>query len=101
LMACAGLLMPIGLVAGVPFPSAIQWLKHAGMENHIPWMYAISGVSSVAGSAMALLIAIGFGFQQALVASAGCYLLVYMLVRSASELELNQMGMTIGTALLN
>ncbi|MGE5259157.1 MAG: hypothetical protein ACM3KE_20975 [Hyphomicrobiales bacterium] len=101
LIACAGLLMPVGLVAGVPFPSAVQWLKHAGMENHIPWMYAINGVSSVAGSTMTLLIAIGFGFQQALLAGAGCYLLVYVLVRSASELELNQMGITIGTALLS
>jgi len=100
-MACLGLLMPIGLVAGVPFPSAVQWLKHRGMENHIPWMYGLNGVSSVAGSAMALLVAIRFGFQQVLLASAGCYLLIYFLTRNACEQELNKMRVTIGASALN
>lgn len=100
-LACAGLLMPIGLIAGVPFPSAVQWLNHQGMEDHIPWMYGINGVSSVAGSAMALLIAIRFGFQQALWASAGCYLLVFFLVRKAGEQKVNKMRAKIGTAALH
>lgn len=101
LMAGVGLLMPLGLVAGVPFPSAVQWLKRLGMENHIPWMYGINGVSSVAGSAVALLVAIRFGFQQALVASAGCYLLVFFLVRKAGEPELRQAKVKIGASALN
>jgi predicted membrane-bound spermidine synthase len=85
LLACVCLLMPIGIIAGVPFPSAVQWLKNLGMENHIPWMYGINGVSSVAGSVLSLLVATSFGFQQALLASAACYLLVYFLMRIACE----------------
>jgi hypothetical protein len=95
------LLMPIGVIAGVPFPSAVQWLTHQGMENHIPWMYGINGVSSVAGSTLALLVAIRFGFQQALWASAGCYLLVFLMVRKAGEQKVNRMRVTIGTTALN
>jgi hypothetical protein len=85
LIACVLLLMPVGAVAGVPFPSAVQWLKNLGMQNVIPWMYGINGVGSVAGSALSLLVATSFGFQQALLASAACYLLVYFLMRIACE----------------
>jgi hypothetical protein len=85
LIACVLLLMPVGVVAGVPFPSAVQWLKNLGMENLIPWMYGINGVSSVAGSALSLLVATSFGFQQALLASAASYLLVYFLMRIACK----------------
>jgi predicted membrane-bound spermidine synthase len=85
LLACVCLLMPIGIIAGVPFPSAVQWLKNLGRENLIPWMYGINGVSSVAGSALSLLVATSFGFQQALLASAACYLLIYFLMRIACE----------------
>jgi len=85
LLACVCLLMPIGIIAGVPFPSAVQWLKNLGMENLIPWMYGINGVGSVAGSTLSLLVATSFGFQQALLASAVCYLLVYFLMRIACE----------------
>lgn len=85
LIACVLLLMPVGVVAGVPFPSAVQWLKNLGMQNVIPWMYGINGVSSVVGSALSLLLATSFGFQQALLASAACYLFLYFLMRTACE----------------
>ena len=85
LIACVLLLMPVGVVAGIPFPSAVQWLKNLGMENLIPWMYGINGVGSVVGSALSLLVATSFGFQQALLASAACYLLLYFLMRIACE----------------
>jgi len=55
------------------------------MENLIPWMYGINGVSSVAGSALSLLLATSFGFQQALLASAASYLLVYFLMGIACK----------------
>lgn len=84
-IACVLLLMPVGIVAGVPFPSAVQWLKNLGLENLIPWMYAINGVSSVAGSVLSLLVATSFGFQQALLASAACYLLLYFRMRIACK----------------
>ena len=43
------LLMPIGFCAGVPFPAAIAWAQAAGLENRIPWMYALNGVAAVVG----------------------------------------------------
>lgn len=98
---CVLLLMPIGISAGVPFPSAVQWLRDAGREDDIPWMYALNGVSSVAGSALSLLLAIRFGFQLALVAGAACYLFVYFLMRSACVQDLTKIRIKMGKAALN
>jgi hypothetical protein len=43
LMACVCLLMPIGLVAGVPFPSAVHGSNITNGEP-IPWMYGLNKV---------------------------------------------------------
>ena len=82
------LLIPIGFLIGIPFPMGIRWLKARNLENHIPWMWGINGVSSVLGSVMTIVIAISFGFTEALLISAGCYLIIFlMFVKSASHLN--------------
>jgi len=68
----------LGFLIGVPFPLGIRWLKESGMENYIPWMWGINGVSSVFGSVMAVVIAICLGFTEALFLSAGCYFLIFL-----------------------
>ncbi len=97
---CVLLLMPVGMSAGVPFPSAIQWLKAAGGEDDIPWMYAVNGASSVTGSAVSLLLAIHFGFQQALLAGVACYLFVYLLTHTACERDSDKIRIKMGNAAL-
>jgi hypothetical protein len=49
------------------------------MGNHIPWMWGVNGSASVLGSTMTILIAISLGFTQALLASACCYLIVFLI----------------------
>ncbi|HEA68694.1 MAG TPA: hypothetical protein ENI07_18030 [Desulfobacterales bacterium] len=82
------LLIPIGFLIGIPFPLGIRRLKARSLENHIPWMWGINGVSSVLGSVMTIVIAISFGFTEALLVSAGCYLIIFlMFIKSASHLN--------------
>jgi hypothetical protein len=50
-------------------------------------MWGINGVSSVLGSVMTIVVAISFGFTEALLVSAGCYLIIFlMFIKSASHL---------------
>jgi len=70
------LLLPLGFLMGFPFPLGIRALKEREMERDIPWMWGINGVGSVLGSAFTIVIAISFGFAQALLLGAICYLFV-------------------------
>ena len=73
------ILIPIGFLIGIPFPLGIRWLKESSLENHIPWMWGVNGISSVLGSAMTIVVAISFGFTEALLISAGCYFIVLLI----------------------
>lgn len=73
------ILIPLGFLMGVPFPLGIRWLKDRRLENQIPWMWGVNGVSSVAGSAMAVFVAISLGFTGALLISAGLYLIIFLM----------------------
>jgi hypothetical protein len=71
-------LIPLGFLMGIPFPLGIRWLKGKNLENHIPWMWGINGVSSVLGSVMTIVVAISFGFTESLLIGAGCYFIVFL-----------------------
>ena len=71
-------LIPLGFLMGFPFPLGIRALKEANLENFIPWMWGINGVGSVLGSVLTIVIAVVFGFTQALLTGAGCYLVVFL-----------------------
>jgi len=55
------LIIPLGFVMGIPFPSAIAKVKEK-REEIVPWLWAINGCSSVVGSITAVIISIHFGF---------------------------------------
>ena len=76
------LLVPLGFLMGFPFPSGLRLLKEIKMENHIPWMWGINGVSSVLGSAMAMVIAMSLGLTQVLLVATGCYLIVFWIFQT-------------------
>jgi len=80
LLATVLILAPLGFSLGIPFPLGIRSLKEKEMEKHIPWMWGVNGVSSVVGSAMAIWIAISLGFSEALLVSAGCYFVIFLLL---------------------
>ncbi len=83
LLATVVILTPLGFLMGFPFPLGLRLLKEMNMENYIPWMWGINGISSVLGSAMAIVIAISFGFTEALLVSAACYFVVFLIFQSS------------------
>ncbi len=75
------MLFPLGFLMGLPFPLGIRLLKEMNVVKYIPWMWGINGVGSVLGSVTAIVIAISFGFTQALLVGSGCYLIVFLTFR--------------------
>ena len=71
----AMLLLGLGFFLGFMFPMAVRLLKEGGEQKVIPWMWSINGISSVAGSSAALLIAIRYGFREALLVGACAYVI--------------------------
>jgi hypothetical protein len=61
-----------GFLLGMPFPAGV---RHAGQEDPalIPWLWAINGITSVIGSALAVTVSIHVGFSLTLVVAAGIY----------------------------
>jgi len=70
-----------GFLMGMPFPLGMQLLKERQMEDHIPWMWGINGVSSVLGAVITIVVAMSIGFSEALLIGAGCYLVIFLVFR--------------------
>ncbi len=70
------LVLPLGFLLGIPFPSGIRLLKLREKGFLIPWMWGINGAASVLGSVLAVAVAIMAGFTSAQFISAGCYLFI-------------------------
>ena len=82
LLVAVVILILLGFIMGFPFPLSIRLLKEKTMEDHIPWMWGVNGISSVLGSALTVVIAVQFGFSVAFLLGAGCYFVVFLLFRN-------------------
>lgn len=76
---CYILLLPVGFLLGVPFPTTIKLLKDNELEKFIPWMYGINGIMSVLGSVMAVIISMLYGFTIAFYTGLGFYLIIFLI----------------------
>ncbi|HTW59378.1 MAG TPA: hypothetical protein VMD99_14700 [Terriglobales bacterium] len=79
------LLVPLGFVMGMPFPTGLRALatspapefpagESAG-DNAVEWAWAMNAAASVLGSVLAMVIAIQFGLTATLACGAAAYLL--------------------------
>ena len=68
------ILLPAGLVMGVPMPAGIRLLSRTG-EELLPWAWAMNGALSVVGATLAVFIAMNWGFSVTLVTGAAVYLM--------------------------
>jgi hypothetical protein len=75
LVISAIVLVPLGFVMGMPFPTALRNLG----EKSIEWAWAMNAASSVLGSVLAIVIAIQFGLNFTLVCGAAAYFLALLL----------------------
>ncbi len=81
LLVSAILLIPLGFIMGMPFPTGLRALvkeSSAGQgnsENAVEWAWAMNAAASVLGSVLAMVIAIQFGLTVTLICGAAAYLL--------------------------
>jgi hypothetical protein len=66
------LLAPLGIALGVAMPIGLRRLSGLYPDG-VPWAWAINGFTSVLASALAILIAISWGFTITTLAALACY----------------------------
>ncbi len=84
------LLVPLGFVMGMPFPTGLRAFAALpapefptgtnAADNAVEWAWAMNAAASVLGSVLAMVIAIQFGLTVTLVCGTGAYLLALMLM---------------------
>jgi len=85
LLVSGALLIPLGFVMGMPFPTGLRALAAApapgfpgeegASDNAVEWAWAMNASASVLGSVLAMVIAIQFGLTATLACGALAYLL--------------------------
>ena len=72
------LLIPLGFLMGMPFPTGLRALAADSTEpaeNAVEWAWAMNAAASVLGSVLAMVIAIQFGLTVTLACGAAAYVL--------------------------
>jgi spermidine synthase len=85
------LLIPLGFVMGMPFPTGLRALAigsgfdvpggpDQGKDNAVEWAWAMNAAASVLGSVLAMVVAIQFGLTVTLACGVAAYLLALLLL---------------------
>ena len=74
------MLLPLAGCLGVMFPSGLRLLSRQG-PGAVPWMWGVNGLTSVAGSVLAMILAKFWGFSAVLLLGLGLYALVVVLIK--------------------
>ena len=84
------LLIPLGFVMGMPFPTGLRALatsrgsessaNQPAADNGVEWAWSMNAAASVLGSVLAMVIAIQFGLTVTLACGAAAYLLALVVV---------------------
>jgi len=77
--AMLALLLPVGFVMGMAFPGGMRLVNRLD-PNGIPVHWGANAVASTIGTTLATVIAMTEGFRLALLAGAGLYLAVALLM---------------------
>jgi spermidine synthase len=72
ILLAAGLMVPAGLVMGIPLPAGVRVVA-ARQPELVPWAWGINGALSVLGATLAVFIAMNWGFTVTLICGAGVY----------------------------
>jgi hypothetical protein len=89
LVVSAVVLVPLGLVMGMPFPTGLRAMANTpevelpasefgeavNGDSAVEWAWAVNAASSVLGSVLAMVIAIHFGLNTTVACGAAAYLL--------------------------
>lgn len=70
----------LGIAMGFPFPLALRLMKQHGLEEFTASMWGSNGLASVAGSVIAMIIGIEWGFTTALIIGGVLYFFITLLL---------------------
>lgn len=87
------LIMPLGILLGMPFPSGIRLLSKQAPAM-IPWAWGVNGFFTVIGSVVALILSMMIGFQAVLWIASAIYLVSMIIVNGQSEPSAGRSGET-------
>jgi hypothetical protein len=95
LLASGLLLIPLGFLMGMPFPTGLRALAAGPVveisgalsseDNAVEWAWAMNAAASVLGSVLAMVIAIQFGLNVTLACGVGAYLLALVLLPALGQ----------------
>lgn len=74
------ILMPAGILMGIPFPMGLSILSKNNPEL-IPWAWAVNGCFSVLAPILAVMFAISVGFKMVILTGVSMYLLAFFSLR--------------------
>ncbi len=90
LLVSGAVLIPLGFVMGMPFPTGLRALaacaapdyfdRESAGDNAIEWAWAMNAAASVLGSVLAMVLAIQFGLTATLACGTAAYLLALLLM---------------------
>ena len=91
---CGTLLIPLGFVMGMPFPTGLRALATAAIpalpnleDNAVEWAWAMNAAASVLGSVLAMMIAMQFGLTVTLACGLVAYVLALALLPTLRPLR--------------
>jgi len=100
-MVCFIMMMPFGLLLGIPFPTGIQILKQNNMDTFIPWMYGVNGILSVLGSIFAVILSMMFGFNITFLSGLSIYFILFLILYKHSSGSINKTLTSLPGKLVN
>jgi spermidine synthase len=77
IVAASLLLLPIGLVLGIPFPFGLTLLG-ARVPEAVPWAWAMNGLFTVVGGLLSIVFSLLFGFRVALLLGLVFYVVAFL-----------------------
>lgn len=79
------LILPLGFMLGIPFPTSIHILEEHKLDKYIPWMYGVNGAMTILGSVLTVVVSMLYGFTTAFVAGLAFYALIVIALVSSSR----------------
>ncbi|MFZ6017152.1 MAG: hypothetical protein ACOYU0_06015 [Nitrospirota bacterium] len=76
------ILMPLGLLMGIPFPTGLKILGEKNESSLIPWAWAINGCLSVLAPITTIMLAMAVGFKAVLWLGALAYIMAFVTLQS-------------------
>ena len=78
------MLVPTGLVLGMPFPSGVRLVEEQ-CPHLVPWGWAINAFFSVFGSIFCIVLSMAIGFSNVFYVAGGVYALGIMFMKTPED----------------